>query len=230
MNHISRRDSRVYDVHEYDHFMFRIDFYYNGQWSSDKNNQGINNANDKGVDSDLGETAAQNGNKNGHKNKTQEYQILRFFYLTNEQTDGSDADFTFYSVYIREDKGSTERSSGLLIGWEILSSLGIPWSDNHLIVKYKEDILLKKSFENENQSNELSLAVLQTKHEIVFLVLPSSDFDVTLTEQLGKEATQDIKDIEFTTTNKMSYIRLGKKGKNDADFSKSQYKSILFNI
>ena len=89
-------------------------------------------------------------------------------------------------------------------------------------MKYKEDILLKKSFENENQSNELSLAVLQTKHEIVFLVLPSSDFDVTLTEQLGKEATQDIKDIEFTTTKKMSYIRVGKKGKNDADFSKSR--------
>ena len=230
MNHISRRDSRVYDVHEYDRFMFRIDFYYNGQLNLDENNQGPLNSNKNDVDTDLGETAAQNGNKNGHKNETQEYQILRFFSVTNEQADGSDADFTFYSVYIREDKGSTERSSGLLIGWEILSSLGIPWSDNHLIVKYKEDILLKKSFENENQSNELSLAVLQTKHEIVFLVLPSSDFDVTLTEQLGKEATQDIKDIEFTKTKKMSYIRLGKKGKNDADFSKSQYKSILFNI
>ena len=128
MNHISRRDSRVYDVHEYDRFMFRIDFYYNGQLNLDKNNQGPLNSNKNDVDTDLGETAAQNGNKNGHKNETQEYQILRFFSVTNEQADGSDADFTFYSVYIREDKGSTDRisSSGLLIGFEILSILRIP--------------------------------------------------------------------------------------------------------
>ena len=88
MNHISRRTSRFYDIHEYPQFIFRVDFYYNAQWNSKKQNQSI-------VIDNLGDTQ----NECEHDDGAKKYKILRLFTVSESQTD-----FTYYSIYIREDR------------------------------------------------------------------------------------------------------------------------------
>ena len=86
MNHISRRNSIVYDIHEEKSFIFRVDFHYNGQWSPEN----LDIAND---------------NANSIKDeKAKEHRILRFYSATPMSTD--EYGFSFYSVYIREGQGS----------------------------------------------------------------------------------------------------------------------------
>lgn len=91
MNHISRRTSRFYDIHEYNQFIFRVDFYYNGQWKSNKENQGIGNDN-------IADTQISKNQIEIPKHK-----ILRFFTAENKDTETEDAEFTYYSVFIGED-------------------------------------------------------------------------------------------------------------------------------
>ena len=97
----------------------------------------------------------------------------------------------------------------------------------------------EQSFENENKINEMSLVVIQTEkktdeNEIVFLVIPTLDFDNNLSTQLEKTFSFDGKgplgatlgSVKNSATsklqapNKISYVRLGKKDEN-SDFSKS---------
>ena len=96
-----------------------------------------------------------------------------------------------------------------------------------------------QSFENESGTYELSLFVMQTKKEVVFLVVPTKNYDENLSTQLEKkfpgrdwtqaETFEDFqasnkddgsKPLEF---NKISYLRLGENRKNDSNFSKSSF-------
>ena len=86
MNHIGRRNSIVYDVHEEKTFIFRVDFHYNGQWSHKTDDIVSENASGDSDD-----------NANDKENKAKEHRILRFY---------DEYSFTFYSVFIREGQGS----------------------------------------------------------------------------------------------------------------------------
>ena len=97
MNHISRRTSRFYDIHDYPQLIFRVDFYYNAQWNSKKQNQGTGN--DNSADT-------QNGCE--HDAGPKKYKILRLFTISESGTD-----FTYYSIYISEDRGSSHRTPGI---------------------------------------------------------------------------------------------------------------------
>ena len=92
MNHISRRNSIVYDVHQEKTFIFRVDFHYNGQWSP-------------GTHDIVSENASGNSENDDKdkENKAKEHRILRFYSAT-KNADGYS--FTFYSVFIREGQGS----------------------------------------------------------------------------------------------------------------------------
>ena len=92
MNHISRRNSIVYDVHQEKTFIFRVDFHYNGQWSPE-------------TDDIVSENASGNSEIDGQDkdNKAKEHRILRFYSATQNPEGHS---FTFYSVFIREGRGS----------------------------------------------------------------------------------------------------------------------------
>ena len=46
---------------------------------------------------------------------------------------------------------------------------------------------LVQSFENESGTYELSLFVMQTKKEVVFLVVPTKNYDENLSTQLEKK-------------------------------------------
>ena len=93
----------------------------------------------------------------------------------------------------------------------------------------------EQAFDNENKINEMSLVVIQTENEIVFLVVPTLDFDTNLSTQLEntfaghdwlKKLDSSVKSsgtFKLKGPNKISYVRLVKKDEN-ADFSKS----ILF--
>ena len=89
MNHVSRRSSRVYDIHEEKTFICRVDFQYNGQWSPDSPE----------TDDIVSENASGNSENDGQDkdNKAKEHRILRFY---------DEYSFTFYSVFIREGQGS----------------------------------------------------------------------------------------------------------------------------
>ena len=94
MNHISRRTSRFYDIHEYPQFIFRVDFYYNGQSNSKEQNQGSDKDNLVGT---------RNGCE--HDDGPKKHTILRLFSVSESGTD-----FTYYKIYISEDRGSPNRS------------------------------------------------------------------------------------------------------------------------
>ena len=89
MNHISRRNSIVYDIHKKDSFIFRVDFHYNGQWTPENHDIANDNASNKSA-KDL-------------ENKAKEHRILRFYSAT---PNGEEYSFPFYSVFIREGQGS----------------------------------------------------------------------------------------------------------------------------
>ena len=94
MNHISRRTSRFYDIYDYEQFIFRVDFYYNGQWNSKKQNQ--DNGNDNLADT-------QNGNKTDHDDGPKRHKILRLFSTTDIGTGVTrKTEFTYYSIFISE--------------------------------------------------------------------------------------------------------------------------------
>ena len=97
----------------------------------------------------------------------------------------------------------------------------------------------EQSFQNENKNNEMSLVVIQTEkltgeNEIVFLVIPTLDFDNNLSAELENTFSFDgsgplgatLSSVKNSATsklqapNKISYVRLGKKDEN-SDFSKS---------
>ena len=97
MNHISRRTSRFYDIYDYDQFIFRVDFYYNGQWNSEKQNQGIGNDN---------QADTQNGSEtdSDHDDGPKRHKILRLFTTTDTDTGPArKTEFTYYSIFISED-------------------------------------------------------------------------------------------------------------------------------
>ena len=96
MNHISRRTSRFYDIYDYDQFIFRVDFYYNGQSNSKKQNQGNDSDN-------LADT--QNGSEtdNNHDDGPKRHNILRLFSTTDIGTGATrKTEFTYYSIFITE--------------------------------------------------------------------------------------------------------------------------------
>ena len=101
MNHISRRSSRFYDIHKYPQFIFRVDFYYNGQSNSKEQNQ----VSDKLSMTVVNDNEADTQNGCEHDNGPKQYTILRLFTV-----DESGTDFTYYKIYISEDRGSSHRS------------------------------------------------------------------------------------------------------------------------
>ena len=97
--------------------------------------------------------------------------------------------------------------------------------------KRDEPDALEKPFENKDESNELSLVVMQTKKNVFFFVIPSKTFDKSLSMKLvdvfqNRDWTQK-QDYPLTQPSlpiesfKIGFVRLGENRKNESNFSKS---------
>ena len=97
--------------------------------------------------------------------------------------------------------------------------------------KRDEPDALEKPFENKDESNELSLVVMQTKKNVFFFVIPTKTYDKSFSMKLVN-VFQDrswthtldfplVPDYLTAESNKISFVRLGENRKTESNFSKS---------